>query len=69
MPNHGGARPGSGPKPKPDAMVKRMYVLRQDQVDWLALTAKRVGVSRSEVIRVLIERNRMPGEGFRMDPR
>lgn len=51
---HGGARPGSGPKPKPDAMVKRMYVLRQDQVDWLESLANK-GASMSHVVRTALD--------------
>jgi len=54
MTTHGGARPGSGPKPKLDAMVKRMYVLRQDQVDWLDSLANE-GASMSQVVRTALD--------------
>jgi len=64
MSTHGGARPGSGPKPKPDAMVKRMYVLRQDQVDWLERVAEKDQTTRSEIIRKLIDRQRQRAKAF-----
>jgi len=52
---HGGARRGAGRKPKPDAMVKRMYVLRHDQVKWLDVGASKTGRTRSDLLRAALD--------------
>lgn len=55
MPNtHGGIRANAGRPKKPNAMVKRMYVLRQDQVEWLESLANE-GASMSQIVRTALD--------------
>ena len=51
----GGARPGSGPKPKPDAMVTRAFVITQEQARWLEVIARETGANKSAIVREIIE--------------
>lgn len=52
----GGARPGSGPKPKPDTrMVTRAFVITQAQDARLEREAERTGTSKSAALRELLD--------------
>lgn len=55
----GGARSGSGPKPKPDTrMVTRAFVIRQDQAKWLTDVADAVKINKSEALRRILDEAR-----------
>jgi hypothetical protein len=53
----GGARPGAGRPRDPDAMVKRLYVIRQDQAAWLESLAS-AGASMSWLVRTALDEYR-----------
>jgi predicted DNA-binding protein len=53
--SHGGARPGSGPKPKPEGkMVTTAFVITQEQAAWLKEHSTYFSMSKSEIVRELL---------------
>ncbi len=53
--NRGGARAGSGPKPKPNAMITRTFVIRKDQAQMIKLEAALNDISQSEWLRRVLD--------------
>jgi len=54
----GGKREGAGRKGLPGGRMTAAFVLSHEQFAWVEAEAKRLGISKSEVIRRLIDRNR-----------
>ena len=59
-PQHGGRRPNAGRKPLEGGRVTAAFALRQDQLDWLDQQARAQQISKSAVVRDLIDQHRTP---------
>lgn len=58
----GGARPGAGRKPKPDAFPTRSFEIWPEQAAWLDVSGRRSAVVREALAYAMTHKSALPGD-------